>query len=172
MIENRVGEICDGVNSCSRRSAAQIKPARIAAKVDDQPVLRQLGEQSHDLGDEPVVVGQFEAPQTQVAVVAPGDRDHAGRHVVLELAGDPSVVGDRQTPAAATRSCRSVCQSSALNDSFLARRTSARSGWIAVAAAAGAVGCAASGAGARIDEPPFEAVLANRARRRCGDSRR
>ena len=94
MIENRVGEIDDGVNSCSSRSAAQIKPAGIAAQVDDQPVLRQFGEQSHDLGEEAVVVRQLEAPQPQVAVVAPGDGHDAGRHVVLELPGDPTVVGD------------------------------------------------------------------------------
>ena len=94
MIENRVGEICDGVNSCSSRSAAQIKPPGLPRRSMISPSCGSSASSRITSATNPSSSDEFEAPQTQVAVVAPGDRDHPGRHVVLELPGDPAVVGD------------------------------------------------------------------------------
>ena len=118
----------------------------VAAHIDDQPVLREQPQQIDDLGDEAVVVGQAEAPQPQIADLASGHLHDLGRHVVLEPTGDPLAdrgvgpIRGQRGHAAASRSTDSWRHSSALNDSFLARRISDRSGCTASAEAAASVG--------------------------------
>ena len=68
------------VNSCSARSAAQIRPPGLARRSTIRPVWRQQPEQPDQLGDERVVVVDVERPDPQIAdLPAEGLR---GQHVL------------------------------------------------------------------------------------------